>query len=127
MVLGSAGGTAQAVVDKLRAEGVKAGLLKLRVFRPFPLEELAESLKNLKVLAVLDRSDSFGAVGGPVFNEVRSALFDLKKPPKVINYIYGLGGRDLGLEDIERVYQELQKIASNGQITKLVDYLTVRE
>jgi len=127
LVLGSAGGTAQAVVDKLRAEGVKAGLLKLRVFRPFPLEELAESLKNLKVLAVLDRSDSFGAVGGPVFNEVRSALFDLKKPPKVINYIYGLGGRDLGLEDIERVYQELQKIASNGQITKLVDYLTVRE
>jgi pyruvate ferredoxin oxidoreductase alpha subunit len=86
-----------------------------------------ERLKTLKGLAILDRSDSFGAVGGPVFNEVRSALLGLKNPPKVINYIYGLGGRDLGLEDLGRVYQELQKIASNGQITNLVDYLTVRE
>jgi pyruvate ferredoxin oxidoreductase alpha subunit len=127
LVLGSAGGTIQAVVDKLRADGIKAGLLKLRVFRPFPFEELIESLKKLKVLAVLDRSDSFGAMGGPVFNELRSALLGLKNPPEVINYIYGLGGRDLGVADIERVYQELQKISSNGRITRLTDYLTVRE
>lgn len=127
LVLGSAGGTIQAVVDKLRADGIKAGILKLRVLRPFPFQELIESLKNLKVLAVLDRSDSFGAMGGPVFHELRSALLELKDPPKVINFIYGLGGRDLGLEDVKRVYQELQKIASNSHIAKLVDYLTVRE
>jgi pyruvate ferredoxin oxidoreductase alpha subunit len=126
LALGSAGGTIQAVVDNLRQKGIHAGLLKLRVFRPFPFEELTQALKNLKVLAVLDRSDSFGAMGGPVFSEVRAALLELNNPPKVINYIYGLGGRDLGLGDIEKVYQELQKISSNGQITKLVDYLNVR-
>lgn len=127
MVLGSAGGTAQAVVDELRADGVKAGLLKLRVFRPFPWEEINQSLGHLKALAVLDRADSFGAFGGPVFHEVRAALMESSHPPKVLGHIYGLGGRDLGLEDIRRVYRELERVARGGQVNQVVDYLTVRE
>ena len=79
--LGSTAGTPRDVVDELREEGVKVGVLKLRVFRPFPAAELAEALGHLKVVAVLDRSDSFGAFGGPVFHEVRSALYELAEAP----------------------------------------------
>jgi pyruvate ferredoxin oxidoreductase alpha subunit len=102
-------------------------MVKLRVFRPFPGKELAEILSPLKALAVLDRCDSFGAQGGPVFSEVRSCLFDNPQRPKVINYIYGLGGRDLGLERVEKVFDDLSRLAETGQIENLVDFLTVRE
>jgi len=127
LVLGSAAGTIQAVVDELRGQGLKVGLLKLRVFRPFPYRELKEALKHLKVLAVFDRSDSFGALGGPVFSEVRSALLELTNPPRVLNYIYGLGGRDLGLAEIRGVYEELVTVAQGRVPPRLVNYLGVRE
>ena len=115
------------VVEDLRKKGIKAGMVKLRVFRPFPAKELVEILSKLKVLAVLDRSDSFGAMGGPVFSEVRSCMYDHPQRPKVINYIYGLGGRDLGLEKVEKVFDDLSKIVKTGQINYLVNFLTVRE
>ncbi|MGA1842271.1 MAG: pyruvate ferredoxin oxidoreductase, partial [bacterium] len=125
--LGSSAGTVRTVVEELRKKGIKAGMVKLRVFRPFPAKELADILSPLKALAVLDRCDSFGAQGGPVFSEVRSCLFDYPQRPKVINYIYGLGGRDLGLERIEKVFDDLSRLAKTGQIENLVDFLTVRE
>lgn len=127
LALGSACGTMQVVVDELRTQGVRAGLLKLRTFRPFPWEELCRSLKHLKALAVMDRSDSFGAFGGPVFNEVRAALIEAPSFPKTINYIYGLGGRDVSLEDIRQVYRRLEDIVRTGDVGRQVDYLAVRE
>ncbi len=122
LALGSTTGTAEAAVDELRKEGIKAGLLKLRVFRPFPAKELVRALKGLKQLAVFDRAISFGAVGGPVFNEVRSA-FPLNEPaPEIVSCIYGLGGRDINVENIKDVYKQL----ISGKLNH-VNYIGVRE
>ena len=123
VALGSTCGTAKMVVDEMREAGVKAGLLKIRVFRPFPAEEIAQVLSKAKTVAVLDRSDSWSSQGGQVFCEVRSALFDLKAKPRIINYIYGLGGREITLAHIRSVYSALQKAESQP----LVQYLGVRE
>ena len=127
LIMGSAAGTAKEVVDELRATGVKAGLLKLRIFRPFPYQELAAALKNLKVLAIMDRAESFGAMGGPVFNELRSALLNLKTPPLTFNYIYGLGGREPSLAEIHKAFSRARGILTAGKVEVLHDYLQVRE
>jgi pyruvate ferredoxin oxidoreductase alpha subunit len=127
LVMGSTAGTAKVVVDQLREKGIKAGLLKLRVFRPFPYQELAQELAHLKVLAVLDRSDSIDSFGGPLFDEVRSAMYDLKVRPQTVNYIFGLGGREINLAMIEGVYTRMQDIAKTGKIPQRVNYLGVRE
>jgi len=107
MVLSSTAGTTRAVVDSLRSEGIKAGLIKPRLFRPFPAEKIIEITKNLKSLAILDRSEAFSASGGPLFTETRSALYESGSKPNIINYIYGLGGRDICMEDIRKVFLEL--------------------
>ncbi len=127
LALGSTAGTAKAVVDELRGKGKKAGLLKLRAFRPFPAEELAGVLAHVKALAVLDRADSFNAMGGPVFAETRAALFELEKGPIVVNYIYGLGGRDVDLDMLRSVYADLERYAAAGKPDKTTHYLGVRE
>jgi pyruvate ferredoxin oxidoreductase alpha subunit len=126
-IMGSAAGTAKEVVDELRATGIKAGLLKLRIFRPFPYQEVTAALKNLKVLAIMDRAESFGAMGGPTFNEIRSALLSLKKPPLTFNYVYGLGGREPSLAEIHRAFARGQKVLTAGKAEVLHDYLQVRE
>lgn len=126
VALGSTAGTAKAVVDSLREKKIKAGLLKLRIFRPFPHEEIAATLSKMKAVAVMDRSDSYNSAGGPVFTEIRSALFDLAIKPKLINYIYGLGGRDISKEEIESVYNEIGEIANTGKIRHLFNYIGVR-
>jgi len=123
VALGSTCGTAKVVIDELRAKGIKAGMLKIRVFRPFPAEKIAEALAKIPAVAVLDRSDSLNAQGGPVFTEIRSALYDKAKKPKIINYIYGLGGRDIMLTDIRSIFSDLQSVDKQ----KLVNYLGVRE
>jgi pyruvate ferredoxin oxidoreductase alpha subunit len=115
VLIGSTAGTAKACVDALRAQGVKAGLLKLRVFRPFPGEEIAAALANVKAVAVMDKCEGNSAGGGPLFAEVRSACYDLPKPPKMIDVVYGLAGRDCTVDDIERVYRRLQTIAETGE------------
>ncbi|TET53092.1 MAG: pyruvate ferredoxin oxidoreductase, partial [Actinobacteria bacterium] len=127
VVLSSTGGTARTIVDKLRAKGVKAGLLVPRVFRPFPATEIAEALSHLKAVAVMDRSDSFGAQGGPLFIETRHALYDLDKKIPATDYIFGLGGRDIRPEEIESVFKDLEDVASTGKVKQLVNYLGVRE
>jgi pyruvate ferredoxin oxidoreductase alpha subunit len=127
VILNSSAGTAKEVVDKLRDEGVKAGLVKIRVFRPFPADEIAKALSGLKALAVMDKADSFSAAGGPVFGEVRSALYGAKADTDVISYIYGLGGRDVTMDDIEEVYRNLIDIAKTGKISETYNYVGVRE
>lgn len=127
VVLNSTAGTAKFVVDELRAKGVKAGLIKIRVFRPFPVDEIAEALKNVKAVAVMDKADSFNAAGGPVFTEVTSALYKNAGSVKAINYIYGLGGRDVRAEELESVYTELEEIAKTGKVNAVYNYLGIRE
>lgn len=125
----STAGTAKAVVDQLRDEGLKVGLLKPRVFRPFPGQELADALSHLKAVAVMDRSISFGAMdnAGPLFLELAAALalHDVQMP--MADYVYGLGGRDILPGEVERVYRDMLKVAETGQVERRVTYLSVRE
>ena len=127
VVLGSTAGTAKEVVKALRADGVKAGLLKLRVFRPFPACEIARALQGKKAVAVMDRSDSFNAVSGPVFAEIRSAMYGMENAPAVVDYIYGIGGRDVTMDHIKSVYDDLAKIVKTGQVERTLTYLGIRE
>jgi pyruvate ferredoxin oxidoreductase alpha subunit len=125
--LGSTAGTVKTVVDRLREEGVKAGLLRIRVFRPLPAQDLIKSLENAKVVAVMDRSCSFGGYGGPVFHEVRHVLYDSGLHPHVVNYIYGLGGRDMSQQLVQKVYQDLTKILETGRVECAVQFIGLRE
>ena len=115
VILGSSAGTAKDVVDEYREKGVKIGLLKLRMFRPFPAELLRPVLQGRKAIAVLDRSASFGGWGGPVFTEIRSAMYGHDKAP-IHNWIYGLGGRDFELYHAAEVIDSLQKIAAGEEL-----------
>jgi pyruvate ferredoxin oxidoreductase alpha subunit len=111
----------------LRAEGVKAGLLRIRTYRPFPAEAIVKALGNVKAVAVMERSMSFGGIGGAVFHEVRHALYDAAARPFVVNYIHGLGGRDTNPTQIRRVYEELQKIIRSRRVDDLVRFIGLRE
>lgn len=126
VILNSAAGTSKDVIDEYRDRGVKAGLLKPRLFRPFPYEEVADALKHLKAICVLDRADSFGGYG-PLFLEVSSALYQLDIRPKIINKIYGLGGRDYLPQHAEQVLDELVDIARTGKARIIKEYIGVRE
>ena len=115
VVVGSTAGTTRMVIDKLRANGVKAGMIRVRAFRPFPHELYAEALRSCKVVGVLDRADSSGAQGGPVFLETRAALYDSDPRPQVLPFIYGLGGRDIYPANIEDAFAQLQAVAESGK------------
>lgn len=141
IALGSTCGTAREVVKRLREQGIKAGSVKIRAFRPFPTDELVQALSGTRAVAVLDRSDSLSGCGGPLFAEVKAALYEaaitqrqdaftrlpLMGVPKVVNYIYGLGGRDITVAQIEQVFAELQDIAGGKPVTETWRYLGVRE
>ncbi len=127
VLIGSTAGTAKACVDKLREDGRKVGLVKLRVFRPFPAEELARAISHCKAVAVMDKSEGFSGCGGPVFAEVRSACYDLDNRPKLIDIVYGLGGRDCAVEDVERVYDRLENIVTTGQVGEIYTHMGQRE
>ncbi len=107
VVLSSTAGIVKEVVDALRDEGRKVGLLRPRVFRPFPARDIVEALKGLRAVAVMDRSLSFGAEGGPVFTEIRDALFDCEPRPKIVSRVFGLGGRGVARDEIREIYDEL--------------------
>ncbi|MGE5403430.1 MAG: transketolase C-terminal domain-containing protein [Candidatus Saccharibacteria bacterium] len=126
VLIGSTAGTAKAAVDQLREKGVKAGLIKVRVFRPFPGEELAQALAHTKAVAVMDKSEGFSATGGPLFAETRSSLYDLKERPYMVNIVYGLGGRDVKVEDVERVFSRLANIAATGETGPLYVHMGQR-
>jgi pyruvate ferredoxin oxidoreductase alpha subunit len=126
VILNSAAGTSKDVIDSFREKGIKAGLLKPRLFRPFPYEEVAEALKGKKAVGVLDRADSYGGYG-PLFMEISSALYQIKEKPVLINKIYGLGGRDYLPEHAETVLNELADIAKDGKARTIKEYIGVRE
>ena len=125
--MNSTAGTTKFVVDNLREKGVKAGLLKLRVFRPFPAEEIAKALENVKAVAVLDKSDSLNAAGGALFEDITSAMYVNKKQVPMVNYVYGIGGRDTKSDDIESVYNDLAEIVKTGEIDNPYRYLGLRK
>lgn len=124
--MNSTAGTTKFVVDELRLHGVKAGLLKLRVFRPFPAEEIAMALANVKAVAVLDKADSLNACGGALFTDVASGMQVSKIYVPTVSYIYGVGGRDTKTDDIEKVYSDLQEIVKTGNMGNPYRYLGLR-
>ena len=127
LLIGSSAGTARESVDELRAEGIRCGLIKLRVFRPFPAEELAAALQHCRVVAVLDKSEGFSANGGPLFAETASALINLEHRPKLVNIVYGLGGRDFTVDQGIRVFRRLQKIAETGEVGPVYSHMGQRD
>ena len=126
VIIGSSAGTARAAVDELRAQGRKVGMLKVRVFRPFPFDEIAEALSGVKAVAVMDKAESFSAAGGPLFAEIRSALYDLESRPKAINYVYGLGGRDFRVEDCVTIFDQLDEIIATGKTGEVYRHIGQR-
>ena len=120
VVLNSTAGTTKAVIDKLRQKGKKVGLLKIKLFRPFPYEEVGRALKNISSIAVLDRSESFGA-NAPVFGEIKNALYDAKSKAKLHSCIFGLGGRNIYEKDIEDLFSKLLTNKLKGK-----EYIGVR-
>lgn len=125
--MNSTAGTTKFVVDSLRNKGIKAGMLKLRVFRPFPAEEIAKALENQKAVAVLDKADSLNAAGGALFEDVTSAMYVNNKKVPMVNYIYGIGGRDTTSTDIESVFDDLIDICNGEKIVNPYRYLGLRK
>ena len=129
VVANSTAGTAKTVVDQMRDEGLKVGLLKIRLFRPFPAVELAQALSHLDAVAVMDRSISFGAMfnAGPLYLELMAALTANGVDMPMMDYVYGLGGRDILPSEIERVFREALEVADSGPVKSNVTFLSVRE
>ncbi len=127
LCLGSTAGTAREVARKLKAQGKKVGVVKIWLYRPFPVNELQTALKNVKALAVLDKAISFGAQFGAVGSDVVSALHTVQKPPKIFNVVFGLGGRDIKPSDIELVFNEALETAKSGVVKQETMFLGVRD
>lgn len=127
VVIGSTAGTGKEVVDILRKKGIKAGLLKIRVFRPLPFDDIRNSLKNLKVVGIMDRVEGMNACFGPLYSEISACLYDLEKRPILTDFVYGLGGRDVKIEDIEGIFDDLLRILEKGEKDFTLKYVGVRE
>ena len=127
LIIGSAAGTAKQAVDDLREQGKRVGVLKLRVFRPFPAEEIAQALRNCKAVAIMDRCESYNGNGGPLGSEVTSALFREKIMIETVNYIYGLAGRDFTVSDVEHVFAELEDMVEHGKKIEQYQYIRLRK
>ncbi|MBN2190673.1 MAG: pyruvate ferredoxin oxidoreductase [Candidatus Aureabacteria bacterium] len=128
LAMGSLTGTARVAVDNMRKKGKKVGLIKMRVFRPFPAEELAVVLSGLKALAVMDRSDAMSGLEGPLAVETKAALYNSTGKPKIHPYVYGLGGRDVQISEVEAIYDDIYDLAQGKKkFDENVTYLGVRE
>ena len=126
LIMGSAAGTAKEAVDHLREKGKKVGVLKLRVFRPFPAEEIAQALKNCKAVAIMDRCESYNGNGGPLGSEVTQGLYRSKVMIETVNYIYGLAGRDFTVSEVYDIFAELEDIVVNGKKAEQHKYIGLR-
>ena len=124
--MNSTAGTTKFVVDSLREKGIKAGLLKIRMFRPFPAEEISKALSKAKAVAILDKADSVNGAGGALYTDVTSAMFTNGVNVPAINYVYGIGGRDTTSYDIEGVYNDLMEIAKIGKVENPYRYFGLR-
>lgn len=127
VIIGSAAGTTKDAVDELREQGKKVGLIKIRLFRPFPGSEIADALKNVKAVALMDRTESYNDCCGPIGSEVTTALYRANSDCLAVNYVYGLGGRDVKVEDMIHLYSELEKVAEDGKVENPYRYMGVRE
>lgn len=127
VAIGSACGTIKDAVDKMRSEGKKVGLLKVRVFRPFPGKEMAEALKGCKAVGIFDRCESYSANGGPLGAELMAAMYRNKNQAETVNYIYGLSGRDLTVEQVEETFGELMQTAEEGTAGNTYRYIGLRD
>jgi len=114
LTMGSFSETAMDTIDRMRAEGRDVGLIRLRLWRPFPFEELRQAVRNAEVLIVLDRAVSFGGPGGPVCSEIRSALYNVDKKPKIVGFVGGLGGRDISAAGFEEIINRGIEISQAG-------------
>lgn len=119
IVLASAAGTAKDAIDEMRVDGKKVGLLKPKLFRPFPYKEIRDAVKNIPVIGVLDRSISFGSYA-PLYTEIRNSLFELDNKPKLQSYIFGLGGKDIFKSDIKQIFEELLSGKVNPEEQKYI-------
>lgn len=127
VMIGSAAGTTKDAIDALRAKGEKVGLIKIRLYRPFPAEEIAEALKNVKAVAIMDRAEGYTNHGGPLGADVMAAMFRARSQAHAVNYIYGLGGRDVRVEDMENVFADLKQIVADDDAGETYRYLGIRE
>lgn len=130
VALSSLAGTIQDVVDELRAQGKKVGVLQPRVYRPFMHDILTKKLSHCKAVGVIDRTASFGALGGPLFSDIRSAFYDyaaVSHKPHIINYIAGLGGRDIMFTHIRQMFAELEVLGTTGDVSDKIRFVGVRE
>lgn len=127
LLIGSAAGTAKQAVDDLREKGRKVGVIKLRVFRPFPAKELAEALKNCRAVAIMDRCESYNGNGGPLGSEVMAGLYREKVMIEAVNYIYGLAGRDFTVEEVYGIFDELEDAVRNGKKVEQYQYIGLRK
>lgn len=126
LAMGSTVGTARVAVDQLRSEGKKVGLVKVRAFRPFPIDLIRKAMAKMKVVGVLDRSDSVSTNGGQLYIETRSVLYEEPKKPLLANYVYGLGGRDINIEEIREIYNQLLEIKAQAKVKTAIQYYGVR-
>ena len=127
VIIGSAAGTTKDAIDALRAKGEKVGLIKIRLYRPFPADEIAEALKNVKAVAIMDRAEGYSNHGGPLGADVMSALYRARSNALAVNYIYGLGGRDVRVEDMEGVFEDLKQVIECGDAGETYRYMGIRE
>ena len=127
IMIGSAAGTTKDAIDRLRAKGEKVGLIKIRLYRPFPADAIAEELKNVKAVAIMDRAESYTNHGGPLGADVMSALFRARSRALATNIIYGLGGRDVRVEDMENVFADLQTMIDKDDAGETYRYMGIRE
>jgi pyruvate ferredoxin oxidoreductase alpha subunit len=125
VAINSVAGEIKEVIDELREQGEKVGLLKIRMFRPFPYAEIAKALSGCKIVTVMDRSTSMGAYG-PLFGEISNALYNAEAKPLLYNRIYGLGGREMLLDDIKDVFAESKQYLESGKVEKIFNFLNVR-
>ena len=125
--MNSTAGTTKVVVDELREKGIKAGLLKIRVFRPFPVDEVAKALSHAKAIAILDKADSLNGAGGALFQDVTSAMYVNKIHVPAVNYVYGIGGRDTTTKHIESVFDDLAEIVKTNTVTNPYRYLGLKK
>ncbi len=127
VMIGSAAGTTKDAIDRLREKGEKVGLLKIRLYRPFPADAIAEALKNVKAVAVMDRAEGYSNHGGPLGADVMAALFRARSTALATNIIYGLGGRDVRVEDMEQVFEDLQTMIDQDDAGETYRYMGLRE
>ncbi len=126
IIIGSSAGTAKAAIDEMREEGKKVGLVKIRVYRPFPEEEIVKALANVKGVVVMDKAEGYNSVGGPLGADIKASLYGRSKAV-VLNIVYGLGGRDVRVESIKEAYDRLFEAVEAGCVPMGYDYLGLRK